>query len=326
MAVILIVTNSDDGAHTDEVSRHIIKLGSQVIRLNSDDLSTGRQRLTVTPSGPLILSTKESTFDLQAVDAVWHRRANVFGSSVEDPGQKKHLEAELKEVLEALVCLLAHKRWLNRPDKMQIASRKIYQLHLAQQVGLTVPETIVTADPIIATHFANQGPTVFKTLSKPQLVVDGELHFIPTTLLTEEHLDRVELIGEQHVLLQRFIDKRSEIRVTCIGAELFAAEQVPRDRGEGRNVTDWRVLQQRGRSEYVPIQLDPTVAAHLLEMLELLGLRFATFDLAIDQSGTCFFLELNPNGQWFGYTDEIGMPAALAMARLLVFDESGAMT
>ena len=42
----------------------------------------------------------------------------------------------------------------------------------------------------------------------------------------------------------------------------------------------------------------------------------AEFDLALDQTGTYWFLEINPNGEW-GWQQRCGLPIASALADLL---------
>lgn len=49
-----------------------------------------------------------------------------------------------------------------------------------------------------------------------------------------------------------------------------------------------------------------------------LDLNFAAMDFAVDANDRVYFLEANPNGQWLGYTDKIGLPAASSIAECLV--------
>jgi hypothetical protein len=44
------------------------------------------------------------------------------------------------------------------------------------------------------------------------------------------------------------------------------------------------------------------------------GLRFAAFDFAMDNQNQWFFLEINPNGQWYWIEEMTGQPLSQAMA------------
>lgn len=316
MAVVLILTNSNDGIHTDDVIERLTAQGSTVIRLDTDKVSRGDHLLSWDLAG-ISLKTPTATHNLLNVDSVWFRRPRVFDFAVQSPVQKAHTEKEFQALLEGIYATLASKRWLNTPQALNNARLKAYQLRVAAEQDLMVPQSIITADPEVAKQFCAQGPVVFKPLVESNIRGDGEkMLLIPTTLLTKRHIERLALIRNQYILLQRYIEKRYELRITFVDGELFVAKQTP-SANLSAIPTDWRLLQINGKSTYEPSRVSEDLERKITGLMQKLDLNFATLDFAVDFQGRHFFLEVNPNGQWFGYADDIGLPAAAAIARFL---------
>ena len=108
-------------------------------------------------------------------------------------------------------------------------------------------------------------------------------------------------------LLQRYIPKRADIRVTCVGMRLFGARKTAApgqvDGRYGDTGHGWQTAP-------VPDQ----VAKSVLEYLTLSQLAYAAFDFAEDEDGVWWFLECNQGGQ-FGFIElETGQPISEAVA------------
>ena len=180
-------------------------------------------------------------------------------------------------------------------------------------MGFCVPDSIITNDPEEAKLFC-QVPTVFKMLAKQSFEYGDKFYSVDTTLMTDELIANLSFIRSQPILLQRCVEKIAELRVTYVGGEVFVAKQTTSVEGAP---VDWRPLQGTQDSMYEPWDASPGFVAQIQSLMKRLNLKFAAIDFAVDSDGVLWFLEVNPNGQWLGYTDEIGMPAAASMARLL---------
>ena len=109
--------------------------------------------------------------------------------------------------------------------------------------------------------------------------------------------------------------KRTELRVTVIGDELFAAEILSQEHAE--TVVDWRRFD-------VPVtwrraELPDSVAAQCLALTRGYGLNFGAVDLVSTPDGRYVFLEINPNGQFLFVQErvpELRMGQALAACLL----------
>ncbi len=73
-----------------------------------------------------------------------------------------------------------------------------------------------------------------------------------TTLLTAERVAHLDLVRNQPVLLQRFLRKASEVRVTCVGRRQFPVRISGQDFEE---MVDWRRPDDFQRLRYEPCVL-----------------------------------------------------------------------
>lgn len=147
---VLILTNSTDGEHTESVVKHLRDRSESVFRFDVDSLAQGDIGLFVQykkGSFSFTLESENGTLESADIKSVWYRRPNTFDFSIKDREQKSFAERELKILLEGLWQSLEHVFWMSNPRNLENARKKVHQLRLAQQLGFTIPETIVTNKP-----------------------------------------------------------------------------------------------------------------------------------------------------------------------------------
>ena len=136
---------------------------------------------------------------------------------------------------------------------------------------------------------------IYKPLRRSRLVREDGVSLIYTSPVTEAHADCFDSIAYAPCLLQRHIPKRLDVRVTVIGASVFAVAIRSQDHPEARN--DWRrgsTLQLAHELHALPSPIEQLCARLVRE----LGLAFGAIDLVLTPDGEYVFLEINPNGQW----------------------------
>jgi glutathione synthase/RimK-type ligase-like ATP-grasp enzyme len=188
---------------------------------------------------------------------------------------------------------------MNHPAKNALAANKVTQLFVAREVGLRVPETLVTQSIEEARQFyaANFGRIIAKPLHSGTVETsDGQVESVVyTSRVREEHLNDPGLLARCPTLFQQELDKLLDIRVTVVDERMTAVGlawpelgSVPLDirRDEMRQV------------RYAPFELGPELRAAIRKLMILLGLRFGALDFVLDHAGNVWFLEINPNGQW----------------------------
>ena len=321
--MILIVTSKRDG-HVAAVSRHLDDAGAPWVRINIEDFATNVQ-VEVTPAtgaGKLLVMDSGKEITLAEVSAVWFRKPDPVAIQHfdMDPAALEYIEAEFNEIILGLYALLDRAYWINNPFNTRIAHRKLLQLKTAAEVGFTVPKTLVTNRPEVALGFADQvdGDLAIKSLGAISVMQDQGGQAVQYGIFTRR-ISRAELIelsdkvGHMPTLFQKFIPKKSELRVTCVGEQIFACQI--QTRADDITSDDYRF--DTPNLQHTAIDCSElTSRLHLY--MKAFGLNFGCFDFIVSESGEAIFLECNANGQWYWVEERTGQPIALAIASLLL--------
>jgi len=159
------------------------------------------------------------------------------------------------------------------------------------------------------------GEAVYKTFTSPARVIDGKSYAVYTNRLTLHDVEqRADQLSVAPCLLQEYVPKDVELRITVIGSAVFTDEI--RSQEFAGTKEDWRRHYMEHQIHHAS-DLSADVKDRLKEMLKRLGLVFGCFDMVRTPSGELVFLEINPNGQWYWIEALTGMPLADAFAGLL---------
>lgn len=262
---------------------------------------------------------------LESIRSVYYRRPTRFAFPPDMKGPaRRFAESEARlgfgGVLASLSCFWLNCFWLNHPSRMADAEYKPLQLQVAARCGLTVARTLVTNDPSDAEAFATclGGPMVYKSLSGGPIALHDGLRSLYTSVVPPgEHAD--PSIARTAHLLQEWIPKRHDVRLTVVEEEPFAVE-IHAHSDEGR--VDWRA--DYASHEYRVGTVPDDVRKGAAALLHELGVNFGAFDFAVTLDGEWVFLEVNPNGQWGWLEHATGLPIGSAIASALERGEAGA--
>jgi hypothetical protein len=256
-------------------------------------------------------------------DAVWFRRS---GLAMRPPGMVDAdwtiAERECDHQIRILRHHLAPKAyWVNDIEARERALLKSPQLEAARAVGLATPETLFSNDPAEIRRFHAEHRTagvVFKLVyqSHWHAQASGERHALYTTQLRGEDLRDDAALSSCPAIYQRKLEKRYELRVTCMDEVCFAARLDSQSRESTR--MDWRADFSR---PLVPsrVELPPAVAQRCIALLRRMGLAFGCIDLVVTPEGEHVFLEVNEMGQFLFIEErEPALPLLRAFATLLV--------
>lgn len=323
-SVILALTNSLDGEHSESVINRLIDRGAAVVRLDVDRIATGAVRLLFdgrNDNSEVTITTPEAQCLSNSIKSVWYRRPNRFNLEIRDNIQKQFAEEELKTFLEGLYLSLPPQVfWLNHPIALERARKKTIQIQLAQQLGLKVPQTIITNDPEAARNFVSEcrpSRVIFKTFSHNLFDYGDRSLVVPTTILTSDHLTKLELIHTTPSIFQEFIEKEYDVRVTIVGSQVFAVRINSQEFEETK--VDWRRMESVEKLRHQIIELPSDINEKSREMMAILGLSFAAFDFVVGRKNNdWYFLEINPNGQWFWLEHLTGACISNAIADILI--------
>ncbi|MEN8238946.1 MAG: MvdC/MvdD family ATP grasp protein [Actinomycetota bacterium] len=313
MAKVLIVSHDRD-VHTSAVLAELSELGTKAAVL---DLSTLPQLASLSydydqPTTAMLYDqTSEPSLVLEDFGAVWWRRPQYLDlSHVTDGDARSFSEGEWDEALSGLWPML-DAFWINEPHVDRLASRKAWQLKEAKRIGLRIPRTLITNNPVHARAFIEScgGPehTIYKSFSATYAA------WRETRRLRPDELELLDAVSVAPVIFQEYVPAGVNLRVTVVGADLFPAVIET-------NGTDYEADFRMSLSRGVPITegtIPPEVETNLLALMHRLRLVYGAIDLRRSPDGDYYFLEVNTAGQWLFVEEETGQPIARTLATKL---------
>lgn len=299
---LLVVTNRQDFA-ADYVIVRLRERGLAYYRLNSDELASsevtfrvggGQRRRTITCG--------EASVDLERVRCVWYRRAvRPEAPRWIDPEFHQFAASELRHLYEGLIAD-PEIRWVNSPEATERAERKVYQLRVAEQHGLRIPPTIISTNiDDLAAFAATNERTICKPISQGLITTRTASFAVHTHEVTRSEVADAQTLGGTPALLQQYIPKGRDIRVTIVGRAAFPVEVItPSDAP-----VDWRATRQG--LTYRTCTIPSDVERACLDLMQTLGLAYGAFDFVRTDHSEWYFLEVNPAGEWAWLDIELGM-------------------
>jgi glutathione synthase/RimK-type ligase-like ATP-grasp enzyme len=321
--MILIITSKRDG-HVAAVSKHLDDARAPWVRINIEDFATNVEVEMTPANGTGRLRVRDSVKEirLEEVGAVWYRKPDPVSLQHfdMDPAALEYVEAEFNEIILGLYALLDRAYWINNPFNTRIAHRKLLQLRTAADVGFEVPQTIITNQPKSALDFADQvnGDLAIKSLGAISVMQDEVGRAVQYGIFTRrinsgELAELSDKIGHMPTLFQKFIPKHSELRVTCIGEQVFTCQI--RTRAGDITSDDYRF--DTPNLQHTAIEC-PELTTRLHEYMKAFDLNFGCFDFIVSERGEVVFLECNCNGQWLWVQERTGQPIGEAIASQLL--------
>ncbi len=253
--------------------------------------------------GELSLAHAESGFGdilfagkrLTDYHSVWWRRVKPPRPSreIEDAEEYRFAARESREALWGAIHASGIPIY-NAPQAERTACYKPFQLKIARECGLKVPDTLFTNSPEAVDAFRGRHKeVVYKTFSGTTLMMTD------TRPLTDEDLDDLWRLRYAPVIFQEYLERGREYRVTVIEDDVFAAEiRIKNPKAH----YDWRLDQNY---EVEKVTLPDELCERLVRLTKTLGLNSGSVDLRETPDGRIFFLEINPSGQ-FLFLDVFG--------------------
>jgi hypothetical protein len=249
--------------------------------------------------------------DLTSCRAVWWRRPQRFeiDPAIADPDKRAFAYNECHEAISGLWEAL-DAFWINPPRLDDAAAKKSLQLRAASEVGLVIPQTLITNDPEDARAFiASIGAarTIYKAFSAT------ERDWRETRLLHPNELPLLDHVRLAPVIFQEYVPAEVDLRVTIVGSHQFPAAIRAR---EGGYPFDYRI--DMGTARIEPTILPVDVQRALGRLMERLGLVYGAVDMRRTPDGQHVFLEINPAGQWLFVEEQTEQPITRTLAELLM--------
>ncbi|HEX6186422.1 MAG TPA: hypothetical protein VFZ44_21200 [Pyrinomonadaceae bacterium] len=249
------------------------------------------------------LRTRTRTVDLRSITAAYVRPCDSrMLPAVARAGEGSPLWRHALSLAEALSAWteLTPALAVNRFSSMASNGSKPFQLELIRRQGFSVPDTLVTTDPLEARAFYERhGHVIYKSVSSVRSIVSR---------LKPEQLERLAEVVHCPTQFQRYIPGRDH-RVHVVGCEIFPCEIVC-------DATDYRYPGEED-VDLRPCRLPSEVEERCFRLAVSMNLPVAGIDLRRSPEGEWFCLEVNPSPAFSYYQAHAGLPISEAIARLL---------
>jgi len=318
---ILIATASLDKHAFGPVRSVLEHKGYPVVVYQTDNVLSNAEQfcLQVDEDGCLRATYNDQSISPHEIGAAWYRKlGNYPHREGQDRARQLYVSSEISHLHDSIWSLYPDDKWLNSPENIRKADRRLGQLVIAREVGFDIPETVVSSDwDEITSRLLPAGPHSSMIVKAVKGVVSDQetLKALYTTRLDLAAVQKIE----NHVspfpgMYQPFIDKHKEWRVTVVGEDVFAAEVFTDESAK----VDWRTRQTTSSVEFKAGKLPDDLTKKCISYLGKIGLRYGAFDFIEAYDGNTIFLECNPNGQYGWLEKQLGFPISSSIASELI--------
>lgn len=250
---------------------------------------------------------QDQPIDLSLVRAVWARRVFVtaqhFDFSDVHEEDLFNVQQEVTNLITSiwytLESMLGHDvKWLNSFSASRTAKNKLFQLHIAQTIGFSLPATLISNEPAQIRAFCRQhgGQIIMKSFLPKRWEMGNGLRVLPTTLISDSDLQNDASLQLCPAIYQNYIPKAFELRVLVLGEQLIAVKLD--SQAHAHSQIDWRADADHGTMQAEPYALDEDTCAMIRRFMRAIKLEMGSIDLIVTPSGEIIFLEVNEQGQF----------------------------
>lgn len=295
---ILIFVNCTE-SHACSVAHVLSELGHRPTIINTTKVPNGEHLSVDYRSDRPLLKAGAFCGTIDQVWSSWNRRFSRMYSLPGNlhPADRTHVRNSTHGVVNGILQLLDDRFPVNPIGAARITSNKLAQLEAARRVGFRIPRTLVSNrfDDISAFVSSTGDACVKAYYAQGWMTDEGAFQAVTTRIRSADLGDPAAHEVAPH-FYQEYIRKKCEYRLTIFG-QYAAVVRINSSELEGNAATDWRAT---------PAYLD-TLTVHALpesvikaarQLLDLLGLRFGTLDIAETYDGDLVFFEVNEAGQW----------------------------
>lgn len=180
-------------------------------------------------------------------------------------------------------------------------NEKLTNLIKAKEFGIDIPKTIVTSEKKELQKFysENNCKVISKAISNSIFLNDKNKNY--ATYTDEITLEIIDSLQDSFFpsLFQQNINKRYEIRTFFLDGIFFSTAIFYQNHNDSKN--DFRKNSTSLR--YMPIKISENLSEKLRMLMQNLNINIGAIDLLVDKSGTTYFLEVNPFGQFKNFSE-----------------------
>lgn len=238
-------------------------------------------------------------FEANDFDVIWNRRPQLpdFSNDIHPDDLQPAKKNWIDFYLSTWFSFKPDAFWVNSVESYQKANRKSVQLKVARDVGLNIPETIISNDPNHVRDFVSMQSegAIFKSLTSHTWEHDDKKIITRTVPIDSSQLTNLNAIKKSPGIFQAAIKKAYELRITYFGNHYIAAKI--NSQKDNRGKWDWRSI-PISQLEVLEVELPNSVNEKCKALMKQLGIVFGCFDFIVTPDGEYFFIEVNEMGQF----------------------------
>lgn len=308
---ILVITHNED-AHADAVISILEKRRQKVIRWNTNEYYSVALDIRQQKNEQYLLGVP-----IDEIQSVYFRRLSSPPVPEDAQKFKTLIDEENTAMFESVLRKLANKFMVNNYAAMRnVLHNKYFQLEKAQSIGLEIPRTLITNEPVRLMDFYDElnGNVICKLVKSADIVIEGRRKLMYTQKLKRPHLKNLDKLRLFPVIFQEIVKRRCDVRLIVVGEKIFAAEiYTPKNCG---HLIDYRQISKN--CEYAIHSLPAEIYGKILRYMKELNLLFGAIDMILTPDGRYVFLELNVCGQWLFLEEKLNFPITQSIANLLI--------
>ncbi len=305
--MILILSENDDKS-TSNTIEWLFFFKKKFKRINWKE-NLNHIKLIINNHGPSVEINHGTTIlDFSKITAYWYRRgalqfhkreiielpAYMPSKEILEKTQKK----ELTKLEDYLHILLDKVKSINSYFTRGV--NKLQVLNMAQEVGLDIPETLITSEKKELIAFKKlHGDIITKAIYEIPMFENPDL--IKSCFTTIIQDDTIDALPNDFFpsLFQNCLQKKYELRVFylnghCKSMGIFSQEDT-------QTSVDFRNYNDEYPNRTVPFKLPNSIESKIDQLMQNLNINCGSIDMILTKNNEFVFLEVNPIGQ-FGMT------------------------
>jgi ATP-GRASP peptide maturase of grasp-with-spasm system len=299
---MVIILSEDFDVSTCDVIDWLNFNKKDFFRINSSD----KIKLIFLDYDSFKFECKGKIISSEDITALWYRRGNFSSHLINGISSNSFIEESFKKFIdEEYRCVFAilHKRLSNKKGVSSIFNaslNKLSVLEFAKEVGLTVPDTLITTQKKLLQNFYNiKGSIITKPLASTISIETKEAYLAAYTEQVSQHT--INSLSEtfELSLFQEQITKKYELRIFYLNGEFYAMAIF--SQLDNQTKTDFRKYNKVKPNRTVPYSLDQSLKEKLKLLMDKFKLNSGSIDIVVSTDNKFYFLEVNPVGQ-FGMT------------------------
>ena len=302
---MIVIFSFENDPTTDKVIDWLLYFKVEFIRINSEDISSIKYFDLFTGE---IEFNNEVKINLNNINIAWYRRGGIYKKTENYNEQYKLDESTLfneiiresNEIVGYIYYYLnniSKVKWLSNPFSVKKIN-KLGVLKQANDLGINVSKSFLIGSN---TFFNYENEYITKPIS------DGNLYSLNNNFFLKSFTNIIskEMIESRSgsffpSFIQKKIERVLELRVFYIDKKFYSTAMKVEDNlkidvklATGINETN---------VNYIPYELDVKLKNKLIKLMNHLDLNLGTFDLILNPDGEIYFIEMNPVGQFMGYS------------------------